>query len=113
MKPVRAESDQQEQNDRRGQSPKDLRFCIADILYNSSALLPSVSISSWSHLALTPSFSKIAFISLPIFSKFSVASANIVGPAPERQIPSRPGCDVGLKEDRISGSAGINEERYG
>jgi len=36
-----------------------------------------------------------------------VASAKIVGPAPERQIPRRPGWVVGVRVDRILGRPGI------
>jgi hypothetical protein len=31
----------------------------------------------------------------------------MVGPAPDKQMPSRPGCVLGVKEERISGKAGI------
>jgi hypothetical protein len=36
-----------------------------------------------------------------------VASAKIVGPAPERQIPRRPGWVVGVRVERILGRPGI------
>lgn len=31
----------------------------------------------------------------------------MVGPAPERHIPRRPGCDIGVTDARMSGSPGI------
>jgi len=40
-----------------------------------------------------------------------VASANIVGPAPERQIPNNPGCVSGVMFDVTSGKPGINSLR--
>ena len=36
-----------------------------------------------------------------------MASAKIVGPAPERQIPRRPGWVVGVRVERILGRPGI------
>jgi hypothetical protein len=42
-----------------------------------------------------------------ILSKFSVARARIVGPAPDKHIPRSPGCDFGVTEARISGNPGI------
>lgn len=56
---------------------------------------------------MIPSALNLARISLAIFSKLSVQRARIVGPAPERQIPRRPGCVLGVTEARISGKPGI------
>ena len=50
---------------------------------------------------------KIARASSAIASNPSVASARIVGPAPERQIPSNPGCVSGVILDVTSGKPGI------
>jgi hypothetical protein len=47
-----------------------------------------------------------------ILSKFPVANASIVGPAPERHIPNNPGWEVGVTEARIPGNAGIYDESY-
>jgi hypothetical protein len=47
-----------------------------------------------------------------ILSKLWVANAKIVGPAPERQIPSSPGWDLGVTDARISGSPGISSQIY-
>ena len=46
-----------------------------------------------------------------IWSKFSVANAKIVGPAPERQIPSKPGCDFGEIDSMTSERPGISTLR--
>jgi hypothetical protein len=44
-----------------------------------------------------------------IASNPPVAKAKIVGPAPERQIPSSPGCVFGVMDDVTSGKPGILE----
>lgn len=48
-----------------------------------------------------------------ISSKWSVARARMVGPAPDRQIPNRPGCVLGVMDCRISVRPGIRVCRYG
>lgn len=40
-------------------------------------------------------------------SKLEVARARMVGPAPERQMPSRPGCDSGVISEVTAGRPGI------
>lgn len=50
-------------------------------------------------------------MTLAMDSKLFVASAKIVGPAPDRQIPSSPGCVWGDMEDKIEGKAGMSPAR--
>ena len=50
---------------------------------------------------------KMFLASSAIASNPSVASASIVGPAPERQIPNNPGCVSGVMVDVTSGKPGI------
>ena len=45
--------------------------------------------------------------------KFAVARARIVGPAPDRQIPSNPGWERGFIDCKISARPGIRCFRYG
>ena len=52
-------------------------------------------------------------IASAIVSKCSVARANIVGPAPDKQIPSKPGCEAGVTDCKISVSPGIKVRLYG
>jgi hypothetical protein len=54
----------------------------------------------------------MARASSAIASNPLVASARIVGPAPERQIPSNPGCVSGVIFDVTSGKPGICAARY-
>jgi hypothetical protein len=69
--------------------------------------LPSdVMVSSFQSTS-TPFSPKILRASSAMRSKPPVASARIVGPAPERQMPSRPGCDSGVMEDVTSERPGI------
>jgi hypothetical protein len=75
--------------------------------YNSSTQLPLSSTSKTSQSTCTFSSPKILTISAAIASKLSVARARMVGPAPERHIPSRPGWVVGVREDRMVGRPGI------
>ncbi|KAJ6264764.1 hypothetical protein Dda_0916 [Drechslerella dactyloides] len=74
---------------------------------DSITCAPSCTGSSTLQTHFTPSVANRASISSAMLSKFSVASASIVGPAPDRQIPSRPGWDFGVMEVKMSGSAGI------
>ena len=54
-----------------------------------------------------PKESNILRASSAIASNPPVARASIVGPAPERQIPSSPGWVVGVMEEVTSGRPGI------
>ncbi len=54
-------------------------------------VVPSSAGSSNSHLHLISLFANMSRMTFAIPSKLSVANANIVGPAPERHIPHRPG----------------------
>ena len=54
-----------------------------------------------------PKESNILRASSAIVSKFPVAKARIVGPAPERQMPSKPGWVVGVMDEVTSGRPGI------
>lgn len=54
-----------------------------------------------------PSFLNLANISSAILEKLSVARAKIVGPAPERHMPSKPGWEDGVTDASMSGRAGI------
>ena len=47
-------------------------------------------------------------ITFAMLSKLCVAKASIVGPAPDKQMPNRPGCVFGVTDARISGSPGIS-----
>jgi hypothetical protein len=78
-----------------------------NIGYSSSTQLPLSSTSKTSQSTSTFSSLKIRTISWAILSKFSVARARMVGPAPERQIPRRPGWVVGVTDERILGRPGI------
>lgn len=51
-------------------------------------------------------------ITSEILSKLCVASAKMVGPAPDKQIPRSPGCELGVTDARISGSPGIYSQLY-
>jgi hypothetical protein len=55
----------------------------------------------------TPFALKIARASSAIASNPPVARASIVGPAPDKQIPSKPGCVVGVIDEVTSGRPGI------
>jgi hypothetical protein len=57
--------------------------------------------------ACIPFSRKMAVASLAIASKPPVARARMVGPAPERQMPRRPGCVDGEMEEVTSGKPGI------
>lgn len=67
---------------------------------------PLVSISNTLKSHSTLCSPNIRSMSSAIFSWLSVASARIVGPAPERQMPQRPGLVCGLREMILS-SPGI------
>ena len=73
---------------------------------------PSSAGSNTFHMHLIfPSFSKIETAASAISEKLCVANANIVGPAPLRHIPNRPGCVDGVRELRIVVRPGIKVER--
>ena len=67
--------------------------------------------SQLTSLPLTLNCESICMIASAICSKFFVASASIVGPAPDRQIPSRPGCDCGDIWSSTSARPGIKALR--
>ena len=50
---------------------------------------------------------------LAISKKCSVASASIVGPAPDRQIPRKPGWLLGVIDESVSVKLGTRGARYG
>jgi hypothetical protein len=78
-------------------------------LYSSVTTAPSSVTTKNSLLHLISSFANSSTIVLAMPSWFSVARARMVGPAPERQIPRRPGCDWGVTDDRTRGRPGILE----
>lgn len=79
----------------------------------STTVAPSSAGSSTIHLQLMPSFLNSLMIFSAMASKFVVANASIVGPAPDRQTPRRPGAVAGVSMDRTVGNAGIKFLRYG
>ena len=56
---------------------------------------------------------KLLIIDSATSSKWSVARASIVGPAPERHTPSSPMCVLGCKDSKTSVRPGIRLFRYG
>lgn len=80
---------------------------------SSRTVVPSSAGSSSFHSHVIPSCLKRAIIVSAIFSKFAVARANIVGPAPDKQIPQSPACDFGVTDFSISVSPGIKPALYG
>ena len=54
-------------------------------------VVPSCAGSNNFQSHLISFFAKVSKMTFAIASKFSVASARIVGPAPDKQIPHRPG----------------------
>lgn len=68
---------------------------------------PSSAGSRIFHSQLMPSSLNLWTMTPAMASKFSVARASIVGPAPERQIPSKPLWVLGDMEDKMAGKAGI------
>lgn len=81
---------------------------------NSSIELPLATSNNFQSITTLNSL-KIFRASSAIASNPLVARARIVGPAPDRQIPSSPGCVDGVILDVTSGSPGICEvlEFYG
>jgi hypothetical protein len=73
----------------------------------SSIVAPSNAGSSTSVRHEIFSSANLFTMTCAILSKFSVARARMVGPAPDKHIPSSPGCDFGVTEARISGNPGI------
>jgi len=55
----------------------------------------------------TPTSLKMTLASSAIFSNPEVARARMVGPAPDKQIPRRPGCVEGVIDEVTSGKPGI------
>lgn len=82
-------------------------------IYNCSTVTPSYAGSSSFQVHLTFFLWNPLMISAAISSKFSVAKARIVGPAPDRQIPNSPGYAVGVTLFRISVRPGIKVFLYG
>ena len=68
--------------------------------------LPPTTSNTFQFIAI-PKESNILRASSAIASKPPVAKARMVGPAPERQIPSSPGWVVGVMEEVTSGRPGI------
>jgi hypothetical protein len=72
-----------------------------------STELPSVITSNTNQSTSIPFSRNIFRASSAIASNPVNASARIVGPAPERQIPNSPGCVLGVMEEVTSGKPGI------
>ena len=71
---------------------------------------PFSAISSSLHvhvMGLLPNLVKLLIMESATNSKWSVARANIVGPAPERHTPSSPVCVLGCRDSRTSVRPGI------
>ena len=79
----------------------------------SVTVAPSSAGSSTFHWHVMPSCLNRPMIASAMDSKFSVAKARIVGPAPDRQMPNRPLCVFGVTDARMSDRPGINPCRYG
>lgn len=77
----------------------------------SSTVVPSSAGSSTFHSHLTPSLSNQPSTSVAMASKLAVASARMVGPAPDRQMPHRPGWVVGVTDERILVRPGTSAAR--
>lgn len=81
--------------------------------YFEMTVAPSWAGSSsfhWHEILLAANW---AMMRSAISVKRSVANARIVGPAPDRQMPKRPGWVAGVMDCRISVSPGIRVLRYG
>ena len=77
-----------------------------------TTVAPSSAGSKTFHIHLIPpSFSNTSIAAFAIPSKFSVASARIVGPAPLRQIPINPGWLDGVTVFRMVVRPGMRVER--
>lgn len=76
-------------------------------------LAPSSAGSSSFQSHAIPSWPNLFIIDVAIFSKFPVARARIVGPAPERHMPSKPLCELGVTDCNISVRPGMSVFRYG
>jgi hypothetical protein len=74
---------------------------------NTSNIAPSNAGTNTSVRHVIFSSANLFTMTSAIFSKLCVANAKMVGPAPERQIPSNPGCEFGVTDARISGNPGI------
>ena len=83
-----------------------LHFLRNDNDYNSSTDT-GPDTSKICHTTLTPFSPNIFAASFAIFSKFLVARARIVGPAPDKHMPSNPECVAGVNCDVTSGNPGI------
>src|ERR1700761_7558886 len=83
------------------------------LLESYDTVIPSSAGSRSSQSAVIPSLLNCSIRCFAMLSKFCVAKASIVGPAPERHIPNSPGCDLGVTDCRISVRPGINPFRYG
>jgi hypothetical protein len=78
-----------------------------DHYHSLSTELPSVITSNTNQSTSIPFSRNIFRASSAIASNPANASARIVGPAPERHIPSSPGCVLGVMEEVTSGKPGI------
>ena len=76
------------------------------LFYLYRTVLPPTTSKTFQSIAI-PNESNILRASSAIASNPPVAKARIVGPAPERQIPSSPGWLVGVMEEVTSGRPGI------
>ena len=76
------------------------------LLYDRDTELPPTTSSNF-HSISTDFSLKIARASSAMDSKPLVAKANIVGPAPDKHIPNRPGWVDGVIDDVTSGRPGI------
>ena len=74
--------------------------------YDRCTVLPGAMCKTFQSTSM-PLVLNIARASSAIASNPPVASAKIVGPAPERQIPNNPGCVSGVILDVTSGKPGI------
>jgi hypothetical protein len=83
------------------------------ISHNLSTVAPSRAGSSSFQSQEMPRALNRAMMVSAISSKFVVASAKMVGPAPDRQIPSNPGCVLGFMDCNVSDNPGMRPLRYG
>ena len=80
-------------------------------VYGRCTALPGTMCKTFQSTSM-PLVLKIVRASSAIASNPPVASARIVGPAPERQIPNNPGWVSGVIFDVTSGNPGICITRY-
>lgn len=92
-------------------------MCMTDCtmihIYKSTTAAPDSVMSRIFTLTSMPSSLKTLTMTFEIESKFSVARARMVGPAPDRHMPRRPGCVFGVTDARMRGRPGMSSLRYG